>query len=152
MKFKSKKELDSFLSTLKFIGEGCQGLCFLDKKTNQVYKIYSEYYYDLEDAGYIDSDIMEFGQISNSTFIWPNGVICVDDIIVGYTHSYVNAKNFYEFNDPFKVNLDNLSYAVWSLSDKNESSALLIPGASENKIIDDNLSEAGKLIKSVIKD
>ena len=112
MKFKSKKELDSFLSTLKFIGEGCQGLCFLDKKTNQVYKIYSEYYYDLEDAGYIDSDIMEFGQISNSTFIWPNGVIWVDDIVVGYTHSYVNAKNFYEFNDPFKVNLDNLSYAV----------------------------------------
>ena len=38
------------------------------------------------------------------------------------------------------------------LSDKNESSALLIPGASENKIIDDNLSEAGKFIKSVIKD
>ena len=47
---------------------------------------------------------------------------------------------------------NNLSYAVWSLSDKNESSALLIPGSSENKIIDDNLSEAGKLIKSVIKD
>ena len=47
---------------------------------------------------------------------------------------------------------NNLSYTVWSLSDKNESSALLIPGASENKIIDDNLSEAGKLIKSVIKD
>ena len=47
---------------------------------------------------------------------------------------------------------NNLSYAVWSLSDKNESSALLIPGASENKIIDDNLSEAGKIIKSVIKD
>ena len=47
---------------------------------------------------------------------------------------------------------NNLSYAVWSLSDKNESSALLIPGASENKIIDDNLSEAGKFIKSVIKD
>ena len=47
---------------------------------------------------------------------------------------------------------NNLSYAVWSLSDKNESSALLILGASENKIIDDNLSEAGKIIKSVIKD
>ena len=47
---------------------------------------------------------------------------------------------------------NNLSYAVWSLSDKNESSALLIPGPSENKIIDDNLSEAGKFIKSVIKD
>ena len=146
MKFKSKKELDSFLSTLKFIGEGCQGLCFLDKKTNQVYKIYSEYYYDLEDAGYIDSDIMEFGQISNSTFIWPNGVIWVDDIVVGYTHSYVNAKNFYEFNDPFKVNLDNLSYAVYKA---NEDIKLLTDNGVKIYDLMYNLMYDGKRIKVI---
>ena len=146
MKFKSKKELDSFLSTLKFIGEGCQGLCFLDKKTNQVYKIYSEYYYELEDAGYIDSDIMEFGQISNSTFIWPNGVIWVDDIVVGYTHSYVNAKNFYEFNDPFKVNLDNLSYAVYKA---NEDIKLLTDNGVKIYDLMYNLMYDGKRIKVI---
>lgn len=48
------------------------------------------------------------------------------------------------------MNKNNLSYAVWSLSDKNESSALLIPGASINNFNDDNLSEAGKLIKDLI--
>ena len=37
MKFRSKEELDSFLSTLKFIGEGCQGLCFLDKSCVKLY-------------------------------------------------------------------------------------------------------------------
>ncbi len=48
------------------------------------------------------------------------------------------------------MNKNNLSYAIWSLSDKNESSALLIPGASINNFNDDNLSEAGKLIKDLI--
>lgn len=47
---------------------------------------------------------------------------------------------------------NNLSYAVWSLSDKNESSALLVSGASANMVTENSLSEAGKLIKSVIKD
>ena len=47
---------------------------------------------------------------------------------------------------------NNLSYAVWSLSDKNESSALLVSGASANMVTENSLSEAGKLIKSVIKE
>lgn len=47
---------------------------------------------------------------------------------------------------------NNLGYAVWSLSDKNESSALLVSGASANMVTENSLSEAGKLIKSVIKD
>ena len=47
---------------------------------------------------------------------------------------------------------NNLSYAVWSLSDKNESSALLVSGASANMVTENSLSEAGKLIKSIIKD
>ena len=47
---------------------------------------------------------------------------------------------------------NNLSYAVWSLSDKNESSALLVSGAGANMVTENSLSEAGKLIKSVIKD
>ena len=146
MKFKSKSELDSFLSTLKFIGEGCQGLCFLDKKTNQVYKIYSEYYYDLEDTGHTDSDIMELGHISNSTFIWPNGVIWVDDMVVGYTHSYVNAKNFCDFNDPFGVNLDNLSYAVYKA---NEDIKLLTDNGVKIYDLMYNLMYDGKRIKVI---
>lgn len=146
MKFRNKEELDNFLSTLKFIGEGCQGLCFLDKKTNQVYKIYGEYYYDLEDTGYTDSDIMELGHISNSTFIWPNGVIWVDDMVVGYTHSYVNAMNFCEFKDPFKVNLDNLSYAVYKA---NEDIKLLTDKGVKIYDLMYNLMYDGKRIKVI---
>ncbi len=46
------------------------------------------------------------------------------------------------------MNENNLSYAVWSLSDKNESSALLIPGTEND--ISNNLTEAGKFIKEIM--
>ncbi len=44
---------------------------------------------------------------------------------------------------------NNLSFINWSLADKDESSALLKPN---NKVIlDDNLSESGKYIKSILE-
>lgn len=49
------------------------------------------------------------------------------------------------------MNENNISYTVWSLCDKNESSALLVPNASPDKITDESLSEAGKYIKNIIK-
>lgn len=45
------------------------------------------------------------------------------------------------------INENNLSWAVWSLSDKDESSALLKPGTSKTNITDNDLTEAGKFIK-----
>ena len=146
MKFRSKEELDSFLRTLEYIGKGCQGLCFLDRKTNQVYKIFRKDY--LEDVCRISNadDIMEFSHISNDTFIWPNGVILVDDMVVGYTHSYVNAKNLCDFNDPFGVNLDNLSYAVYKA---NEDIKLLTDNGVKIYDLMYNLMYDGKRIKVI---
>ncbi len=47
------------------------------------------------------------------------------------------------------INENNLSYINWSLSDKNESSALLRPGT--NDVFSENdLSEAGKFVKEVL--
>ena len=47
------------------------------------------------------------------------------------------------------INNNNLSYVNWSLSDKNESSALLLPN---NKVINDNsLSSSGKYIKEKLR-
>lgn len=146
MKFRSKEELDSFLRTLEYIGKGCQGLCFLDKKTNQVYKIFRKDY--LEDVCRISNadDIMEFSHISNDTFIWPNGVILVNDMVVGYTHNYVKAKSFCEFNDPFGINLDNLSYALYRA---NEDIELLTRNGITIWDLMYNLMFDGKRIKVV---
>ena len=47
---------------------------------------------------------------------------------------------------------NNISWANWSLSNKNESSAMLITGAPANKISEEYLSESGKIIKEALKD
>ena len=56
------------------------------------------------------------------------------------------AKKWIEF-----MNENNLSWASWSLSNKNESSALLLPNAPFNDISDVYLSEAGKFVKQNMK-
>lgn len=53
------------------------------------------------------------------------------------------ADKWFEF-----INQNNLSYVNWSLADKNESSALLLP--NNNEINDNTLSESGKYIKNKI--
>lgn len=45
---------------------------------------------------------------------------------------------------------NDLSWCNWSLTDKNESSALLKPGSSKTNFTDDDLSESGSFIKSVL--
>ena len=47
---------------------------------------------------------------------------------------------------------NNISWANWSLSDKSESSALLINGSPINSLDDKYLSESGKFIKNVMKE
>ncbi|MBE6160408.1 MAG: glycoside hydrolase family 5 protein [Lactobacillales bacterium] len=49
------------------------------------------------------------------------------------------------------LNNKNISWINWSLSDKNETSALLIPGTPTNNISDKYLSESGKIIKEQMK-
>ena len=45
---------------------------------------------------------------------------------------------------------NDLSWCNWSLTDKNESSAILKPGSSKTNFTDDDLSESGSFIKSVL--
>ena len=49
------------------------------------------------------------------------------------------------------LNSKNISWVNWSLSDKNETSALLKPG-TENDISDEHLSESGKFIKEQLSE
>ena len=56
------------------------------------------------------------------------------------------ADKWFEF-----LNENDISWVVWSLSDKNETSALLKPGTNPQNINDDSLSESGKYIESVMK-
>lgn len=146
MEFRNREELNNFLNTLKYVGEGIQGQSLLDKKTNQVYKIFSEEELEGADYGYTYNDVMGLSHIKNDTFIWPNDVIMIDDLVAGYTHSYFEGENFCDFNDPFGVNLDNLSYAV---ARANEDIKLLSRRKVEINDLLYNLMFDGKRIKVI---
>lgn len=107
MNFKSMDELKLWVklnNKFNFDG-GSQGECF--KIGNKVYKIFIQYieedYYDM--ITYNKEDIMQFSHIVNNTYIWPNDVITVGDIVVGYIMDYVDAKSLCGIN-PLMINLD----------------------------------------------
>ena len=129
MEFRNREELNDFLNTLKYIGVGIQWQSLLDKKTNQVYKIFSGEKLEGVDYGYTYND-----------------VIMIDDLVAGYTHSYFEGDNFCDFNDPFGVNLDYLSYAV---ARANEYIKLLSRRKVEINDLLYNLMFDGKRIKVV---
>ena len=49
------------------------------------------------------------------------------------------------------MNENNISYINWSLSDKDETSAILKPGTNKNGFTDSDLTESGQFIKKVIR-
>ena len=106
MKFKSKRDLLLKTLVLKEIGEGSQGICYLDSNNKLVYKIYHEFF-DGSMGDYNYNNIMQFSNIKNNTYIFPKDVIEVDDKIVGYIEPYVNSKDLSSIN-PLKISLDKL--------------------------------------------
>ena len=69
MEFRNREELNDFLNTLKYIGVGIQWQSLLDKKTNQVYKIFSGEKLEGADYGYTCNDVMGLSHIKNDIFI-----------------------------------------------------------------------------------
>lgn len=108
MEFVSKKHLKYYLKNLKFLGEGSQGICFIDR--NKVIKIFHSFF-DGEDCGFNKEEILGFSHIKNNTYIWPDEVITINNQIIGYTQEYKKAKNLCKF-DPLTVNLNSLEKAI----------------------------------------
>lgn len=114
MVFKDRNEFNRYINKLFYLGEGSQGKCYLDKDNNLVYKIFFDYYFDDDDCGYREEDIIKFSGIKNSTFIWPREVIFVGGLVVGYIMLYCNANNLYKI-DPLNVNLKGLEGMIDSV-------------------------------------
>lgn len=110
MNFISREHFNTYLRGLKYLGEGSQGVCYLRKKDNTVFKVFNDYYYN-ESSGYTKEYLLRFSNIKNSTFIWPNDIITVKNEIVGYTMPYKKSKNLYEVN-PLLVNLNLIEEAT----------------------------------------
>ena len=110
MNFISREHFNTYLKKLKYLGEGSQGICYLRKEDNAVFKVFHEFF-DSESSGYTKEYILRFSNIKNSTFIWPNDIIIVENEIVGYTMPYKKSKNLCEIN-PLLVNLNSLETAT----------------------------------------
>lgn len=111
IEFKNKQEFESYIKKLPCIGIGSQGIVYLDIKNNIVYKIFHSYLEEGLINEYSYDEIMKFSQIKNKTFIWPNNVIKINDLIVGYTIDYKKANNLYR-QDPLMVNLNQFENGV----------------------------------------
>ena len=115
MEFRNKVQFNIYLKSLKYIGMGSEGICYYDKISNRVYKIFHEYY-ENDRIYFTKEEILQYSGINNKTYIWPNDVIIVDNMLIGYTMPYINAKNLYLI-DPLKVSLNGLKKALERVND-----------------------------------
>lgn len=110
MNFKSEKQLKIYLNSLEFLGQGSQGVCYLDKTNNTVIKIFHEFFEE-GITSYKKEDILKFSNVKNKTFIWTTDVIMLNDIVIGYTMPYISARSLWEIN-PLLLNLDTLTKGI----------------------------------------
>ena len=110
----------------------------IDNKVNDNNTMYALHFYSGTHKEYLREKAKKALYNGIPIFISEFGVSAAD----GNGGVYLEeADKWFEF-----IKENNLSYINWSLSDKNESSALLLPN---NKEINDNaLSESGKYIKN----
>lgn len=117
MNFKNKKIMLEKMKELAILGFGSQGICYYNKNTNEVYKIFhqaiDEYEDDDDKINYTKEELMRFSHVKNRTFLWANDIISMDGEIVGYITKYVAAKSLYK-TDPLRINLDKFSSCVGS--------------------------------------
>ena len=120
MYFKTKEEFLNYLKLskkynfLKEIGSGSQGISYLDKRTNKVYKVFHQFFDKYNEdyfITYTQEEFLKFSHIKNNTFKWASDVIMVDNEIVGYISDYINAKSLYQI-DPLTINLNKFSSAI----------------------------------------
>lgn len=87
---------------------GSQGQCY--KYNGIIYKIFhyfiDEYNeFDDDNLSYTSEELLRFSYIVNTTYVWPEDVIMVQDLVVGYFYKFALGRPLYEV-DPLNVGLD----------------------------------------------
>ena len=118
MFFQTMNDLKLWLKIYKNCNfdSGSQGKCY--KIRNKVFKIFIQFI-DEEDDDiiiYNKEEILRFSSIVNNTYIFPNDVIMVGDIVVGYITDYVDAISLYKIN-PLDLDLDRFQLALNKTTD-----------------------------------
>lgn len=112
MEILNEKELLLYTKKLLYLGEGAQGIAYLDKTTNKVIKIYHDILeddYELEEKK--EEEITRFKNIKNDTYIFPQEAIKLRNMAIGNIAKYAKGEHLYKI-DPLKIKLDNFFEAV----------------------------------------
>ena len=60
MIFHAISEVDNFIHSLIYLGQGSQGVCYKDRESKVVYKFYHSYFDGDFEAGYEKETILQF--------------------------------------------------------------------------------------------
>ena len=123
----SRHKLDIILKNICFLDSGGGGETYYDPKINKVIKIFHYYNEPFLYEPYTKEKVMKFNGIVTKTFIFPNDVILVDGIVVGYICDYVKGKTLQ------KINL--LSLNLLEFSNRVKESLPDISIVSDNNIV-----------------
>lgn len=106
MEFKTHKDVEEFINGNKFLGDGSQGKCYVDKRRELVYKFYFNYFDPIEDDDPIDKEeILRFSHINSDLVMFSKDIILFQGEIIGDISKYAKGTNLIETN-PFAVNLN----------------------------------------------
>lgn len=117
MVFNTKESFLTFLHYFKKIGIGGDGICYLNKRENKVYKVFHQFFDELDfpcsenHIIYQRDEILKFSHVQANGFIFPSDVIIVNGEIVGFITDFINAKSLYKQN-PLDIHLDEFVKAI----------------------------------------
>ena len=115
MKFNSKEELLLFLNKeyIVELGSGSQGRTYYNKKSGFAFKILEQFFDDDEEfhINYSYDEFIKYSHIENSTYIFGNSNVIVNDDVVGYVMKFVNGRLLTDIN-PLLINLSNLINSI----------------------------------------
>ena len=117
MTFHSDFEVEDFIHSLNYLGQGSQGVTYVDQNLQKVYKIYYSYF-DHDYEGIISKeDILQFHHVKSSTFVFPSDVLLLNGQVIGDVTSYKKARNLYQLN-PLEISLNRFLKCIdWAVSD-----------------------------------
>lgn len=108
MEFKKRSDVDKLIKENKSIGGGSQGECYVDRKRENVYKIYYNFLDPTEyDIPPEEREILQFKNIKNNLVKFPQDIITLNGIIIGDISKYAKGTNLDSLN-PLTVDLNHL--------------------------------------------
>lgn len=109
MEIKNEEELKKYLSSLKELGFGSNGVTYYDAKRSKVIKVLHDYLN--EGISYYSKDVLDFKECQNDTYIFADDTLVLDNKIVAYTMPLAPGKSLYKIN-PLRIKYDNFMNAV----------------------------------------